>query len=486
MTRLRPILAALLTLVVCPCIAAAAEADPPQVLEAGTHPLVDRVLIAELKGAAHVLHPPVRREAVLTMDRPWEGKMSAYGTVTRDGAGKVRIYYRGGGDVDPPEVTCVALSDDGVSFRRPSLGMYEVRGTRDNNVVFTADRPSYGESHNFAPFLDANPAAPADARWKAVALRRDEDEEGESRRMLTVLGSADGLRWRPLADRPVIREGSFDSLNIAFFDAARGEYACYFRVGNNGMRSIARARSKDFLSWTIDPPLNFRPPQDEQWYTSGVAPYPGVGGLYLAMPMRFVPQRKTVGDPPRKTDGLSDAVLMSSRDGATWDRTFREALVRPGPDPGNWGDAHGNNTPLAGVVETAPGEWSVYWFEGYGTAAPRVRRGTVRAHGLASVRAGAGGGEFVTPPLRLPDGAAAGRTLRINHATSAVGSVRVELLGAGGAPLEGYSAADCDEIYGDEPARPVVWRGGASLPAAGSFRLRFVLRDADVYAIEVR
>jgi hypothetical protein len=478
----------------CSTAAAAAlagEPDAPRLLTPGTLPFVDRMLIAEARGVAHVLHPPTPREIVLTMDKPWEGRMSGYGTVMRDAEGKVRLYYRGGGDIDPPEVSCVAVSDDGVSFTRPVLGLYKVRGTRDNNVVFTApDRPSYGESHNFAPFLDTNPAAPAaapaDARWKAVALKIDKDQRGEKLKMLTVLGSPDGLRWKHLADRPVIRRGGFDSLNIAFFDASKGEYACYFRVGHNGMRSFARAHSKDFRSWTIDDPLEFRPPQDEQWYTNGVTSYPGVPGLFVALPMRFVPERKTIGDPPRKTDGLSDAVFMTSRDGFAWDRTFREAFIRPGPDRDNWGDAHGNNTPLAGIIETAPGEWSMYWFEGGGTGTPRIRRGTVRAHGLVSVRAGAEGAEFLTPLLRLPDGANRALSLRINYATSAVGSIRIEILDPDGKPLDGFAAADCAEIYGDEIEGPVTWRAGAALPVGRNFRLRFVMRDADLYALTIQ
>jgi hypothetical protein len=61
--------------------------------------------------------------------------------------------------------------------------------------------------------------------------------------------------------------------------------------------------------------------------------------------------------------------------------------------------------------------------------------------------------------------------------------VRVEILRPDGTPLEGFAANDCSEIYGDEPARRVAWRGGATLPAQGQFRLRFVLRDADLYAL---
>lgn len=469
-----------------PASIGAATTDEPLRLTAGIHPLIDRSLIGEMRGVEHLLHPPVRREIVHTMDRPWEGKMSAYGKILRDSDGKVRLYYRGGGDIDPPEVTCVAFSVDGVSFVRPSLKLYEIRGTRENNVVFTAsDRPSYGESHNFSPFLDANAAAPAEAKWKAVALKSGEDEHGERRRMLTVLASPDGLRWKHLIDEPVIRNGSFDSLNIAFFDPTRDEYACYFRVGNNGMRSFARARSRDFLSWTINEPLTFRPPQDEQWYTNSVTPYPDVPGLYVALPMRFVPERKTVGDPPRTTDGLSDAVLMTSRDGVNWDRIFREAFIRPGPDSANWGNAHGNNTPLAGIIETAAGEWSIYWFESDSEGTPRIRRGTIRAHGLASIHAGARQGEFVTPLMRIAEQRRR-MTLRLNFATSAVGSIRVEVLGSNGNAIDGLASEDCPDIYGDDPGRVIRWRSDAALPTGSPFRLRIILRDADLYALQLQ
>jgi hypothetical protein len=98
------------------------------------------------------------------------------------------------------------------------------------------------------------------------------------------------------------------------------------------------------------------------------------------------------------------------------------------------------------------------------------------------MHAGADGGEFTTPTFRLQDAAT---SLRLNYATSAVGSVRVEVQDASGKPLEGLAASDGAEIYGDELARRVVWNGVEKLPAERPLRLRLLLRDADVYSIEV-
>lgn len=85
----------------------------------------------------------------------------------------------------------------------------------------------------------------------------------------------------------------------------------------------------------------------------------------------------------------------------------------------------------------------------------------------------------MTRPVRF-----SGSELRLNFATSAVGSVRVEIQAAGGQPVPGFSFADCPEIYGDEIDHPVAWKsdGNLSRLAGTPIRLRFVLKDADLYA----
>ena len=78
-----------------------------------------------------------RRELfVLPVRQALEGVYSEYETVLRDGE-LLRMYYRG---LPVPsaelgaEVTCVAESRDGVHWTRPDLGLFEVNGTKANNV----------------------------------------------------------------------------------------------------------------------------------------------------------------------------------------------------------------------------------------------------------------------------------------------------------------------------------------------------------------
>jgi hypothetical protein len=58
------------------------------------------------------------------------------------------------------------------------------------------------------------------------------------------------------------------------------------------------------------------------------------------------------------------------------------------------------------------------------------------------------------------------------------------LQNADGQPLPGFLLADCQEQIGTEIDRVVNWKGGAGVSAlAGKpVRLRFVLKDADVFA----
>ncbi len=91
------------------------------------------------------------------------------------------------------------------------------------------------------------------------------------------------------------------------------------------------------------------------------------------------------------------------------------------------------------------------------------------------------GGELVTKPLTF-----SGRTLHLNFATSAAGAVRVEIQRPGGSPIEGFALDACDELFGDTIDRPVSWHAktDVSTLVGQPVRLRFQLKDADLYALQ--
>jgi hypothetical protein len=179
--------------------------------------------------------------------------------------------------------------------------------------------------------------------------------------------------------------------------------------------------------------------------------------------------------------GMTDAVMMSSRDGVHWARPFPEAWVRAGLDERNW--THRNNCPAIGILTRTPHEWSMYISEHYGWPDNRLRRLSLRPWGFASVRAGHAGGSLLTHPLMF-----AGKELAINFSTSAVGSVQVEIQREDGTPVPGFALADCPPIYGDRLDGMAVWTGGGDVGAlAGSpVRLRVELKDADLFALRFR
>jgi hypothetical protein len=242
------------------------------------------------------------------------------------------------------------------------------------------------------------------------------------------------------------------------------------------LRQILRCTSPDFINWTTPRFVDFGDTPLEHFYVSAATPYFRARHIYLAFPKRFVPERKKVKEFPQP--GASDMVFMSSRDGVHFDRRFMEAFIRPGCDIENW--THRNLMPGWGVVPTGPDEISLYYVEHYCHPTCRLRRATLRTDGFVSVNADWAGGEFVTKPLKFD-----GSQLVLNYSTSAVGSIKVEIQDGSGKALPGHGISDSEEIYGDEIEHAVAWGTGGDLGylRGQPVRLRFAMKDADLYSI---
>ena len=449
--------------------------------------LIDRLLQTRLK-----LHEPRPAEVAIRIDRPWEGPFNG-GCCVFEYEGSYRMYYRGMAAHGGPNL-CYAESADGIQWSKPDLGLVDIDGSRDNNVI-VADTPNYDI------FLDTRPGVAADERIKMTRYSVEGERltpyfAGKGRKAVHLLASGDGLTFRELGAEPILTcdlPNAFDSHNIFFWSEAEQQYLCYFRI-MDPLRTMARTSSPDLHHWSDPVAMDYGNTTREQLYTNSTTPYFRAPHIYIALPARFMQGRRVVTDAQlagmdvasagKHTyyNDCSDAVFMSTRAGTTrYERTFMEAFLRPGPGPSNW--VSRTNYPLHGIIQTGPDEISFFASRDYAQPTWHLRRFALRTDGFISVNAPYGGGEMVTRPCVF-----SGRELEINYATGAAGDLQVEIQDANGQAVPGYALDDCDTIVGDEIERTVTWAGGSDVSrlAGRPIRLRFAMRDADLYAMRFR
>lgn len=110
-----------------------------------------------------------------------------------------------------------------------------------------------------------------------------------------------------------------------------------------------------------------------------------------------------------------------------------------------------------------------------------LERLTFRTDGFAAVHAGYQPGEMLTKVLTFE-----GSRLTLNMSSSAAGGILVEIQDAAGVPIPGFTLADCPELNTDDLARTIAWKNGAGISslAGKPVRLRFQMKDADLFALE--
>ena len=445
---------------------------------------VDEYLIASYEGRGKLrAHLPHRSEVVFEFNGPLENACSSVYSTVFQVEDHYRLYYRGHypigsdkGDSAEQQTAHVAISKDGINFERPVLNNYDFAAARGNNIVWQGI-----QGHNFVPFLDQNPDCGEQSRYKAVG--------GTGENNLYSFHSGDGFHWRLIQNEPLSVNGKFDSANLAFYDRIIGKYRLFSRFSEEGRgRAIQSSFSDDFIEWSEPIPNQYESNAPiEEFYTNATTLVPGADHTLLSFPMRYVADRTTPladigqmdypGIGQAGMEGMTDAVMMSSRDGINWFRPFREAWLRPGLDDRNW--THRNTTPAIGILPIKETEWSMYVSEHYGWNDNRLRRLSLRPWGFGSIYADYDGGGVLTKPIVFD-----GSELRINFSTSAVGSVRVEIQDVHGISIPGYTLDDMDPIYGDKLDQCIRWTDRINLSelSGTEVKLRFELCDADVFS----
>lgn len=497
------------------CLVAAA--DEAVTVDGRRELFVDNAMISKTSGELRlVLHHPERKEIVLTTDKPWEGNASGYQSVVY-ADGKYRMYYRamnygkgmGVNDttVDDHEwFLCYAESKDGIRWTRPSLDICEFQGSKKNNIILNCAmvKPFAPNPACTAVFLDANPSCPSDQRYKIILTNEDgRDKENYG---MHVMVSKDGINFKMLSQKRCVSDGIFDSQNTIFWDPVTKKYRAYYRNFRNGIRDIMTSSSEDILKFPPGKQVAREQGKDYALYTNQMQPYYRAPHIILGFPMRYYDRGKDAWEWPamqalpglenrkarsaksnRYGSTVTDGVLLASRDGETV-RFWEESFMRPGPrTKESW--VYGDNFIFWGLVETAshlgdaPNEISFYSTESYWEGnATKIRRSTLRLDGFVSAQATASGGELVTKPLIF-----AGQTLSINFETGGPGELKVEFQNPDGTPIPGYTLAECFPIFGDHIDFPVSWKGkgtDVSALAGKPVRIRFTLKDADLYAFQ--
>ena len=82
-------------------------------------------------------------DVAMTCDADWEGPWCRYAKFIQD-KDSIKVWYMGHHTYDyrnkdgekVPGRLCYAVSQDGLSFKKPNLGIYDWNGNKSNNVLF--------------------------------------------------------------------------------------------------------------------------------------------------------------------------------------------------------------------------------------------------------------------------------------------------------------------------------------------------------------
>lgn len=475
-------------------------AKPPCPLHLGRekHLFIDDWSIEQSANIHRTFHRPRKHpdNPLIVPDRIWEsisgpgegGAIYLFGGVERQASGLYRMWYYA---ADPTPAnrknahTCIALSEDGIHWTKPALGIHPYAGSTANNI-------SIMESGPYSLIID-----PADSRpeFRYKTHLRYRGTSGWS--------SADGLHW---TSHGIILPQSLDASSL-HWDPLHRKYIASIKLWFKKRRYRGYAESEDFLHWSDTYLMMDVDELDvcgDQIYAMKIFRYES---LYLGLAKIYHVE----------TSDTCDIHLAISHNGTCWQRPFRPL---PGPgfatpektlfayaDTGSSGDEQlqpfiptgppgawdfGNND-TAGTPPIREGDELRFYYSGRshthnggfppGGVAPYRHGGciglaTLRVDGFVSADADASGAWLLTRPLEL-----AGTELYVNAAAGA-GNLRVEILDEQMRPLAPFALTRAEPIRSDAVRIRCRWQGTDNLAALAGrpLRLKFHLLQASLYA----
>ncbi len=457
--------------------------------------------------------------------RTARGKMGGLGPSARRSGSRKKAFTNGIYRPNYKDWSGLAVSEDGIHWEKPILGLTAYEGSKQNNLVsnrrihkVVRDPHEPDPSSRYKGLAKNTPVVSEDlVHWRDAGVP---DVPGDDSGSVTY----DEQQQRFLA--PVkISDASKESFRqfelVTSEDFQTWSDARYFFGADEKDQEIAIHRIRRWLSdpgrprpLFVEPPphLGWTPPKEirelpkrrHSWNAQcnnvSVFPYQG---QYIALITMLYPTGAYLPD-YKNTMGFFMVEVASSRDLKTWNRlrepfftparldqgiaeNYERMLVQPVNRPVvredelwfyyNGGKAHGFARRYATYMDgTARDPESLSDVERRDIEAGQsaLYLATLRLDGFVSLDADAEAGYVLTKPLTL-----AGDDLYLNLACKDGGSATVELLDEDEKPI-----AVSKEVAGDNVRLPVIWKEQVDLASLKEKRIRIkiCLQEAELYA----
>ena len=442
---------------------------------------VDDHIIAKKENLTRNIHQANKLPTpVLEPDAPWEksnGRIYIAGSVRfNEELGKYEMWYNGSG-------TAYAVSNDGISWEKPILGICTYKGIENTNIVY---------AHGCQTVLFDKDEKDPQKRYKMLGAKKLNHIWGAY--------SPDGFNWTAYENEPIMPFGS-EVINV-IKDSKTGKYMAFVRPyppkpvvkGMKGRRLMAVTTSDDFENWSPMEIIIVADEIDDEWTTNSQqrTEFYGMSGFeyanqYLGIIHVFKITKmyaKEDKKPFQSTyEGPIQSQLVHSRDGKIWHRFEDRTPILP-TGPADYD---------AGCIMFMATEPIIYQdqIRHYYTAINTTHGGTLppkritigmawwRLDGYVSLDAGDEVAMLETVPLQLK-----GNKLLVN-ADVASGSLSVEICNLKGEPISGYEFANSETIKTDNVGHLVKWKEKLLVEFDGLVKLRFKMRNTQLYAFKV-
>ena len=457
--------------------------NEPVRLGSRRHVFIDEVMVDRKQNIKLTLNPPTNA-VVLNERAAWDASFF-------ENDGKIYTVVSQGYECDEGPITLL-VSEDGVHFERPKLGLIEYEGSKNNNLVMLG-LPSWGKY-----FRDTNPNVLPEERFKATLW--------VAQRGIYLYFSPDAVHWRrnETCMLPLVSGGGCET----FWDDQKGCYFNYIKrdgsyntgdYPNYGRGTTMFKTRQVNKAW----PFNRIPnPYFEGW------PFPAVTGEGVTVmgPDIFGPDRGQIfRTRPQKYEWAPDTYvaflirggcdMAVSRDAVNWKLCSELGLGHYLPSGTTVDGGQIKNAEVAnGMIRRGDKIWQ------YANCAMVGRKGatvrfTQRLDGFLSFDAGEETGIIITRPFVFE-----GDKLTLN--VNAKGSqVKVAVVALHGKEYTGYNVAltnplkksvrgfgldDCDPIRTDSVRQVVTWKGNPDVGnlAGQVVRLRFEMQNAKLYSFQ--